>query len=132
MKYTFHLLLAALALHTQIAAGDDIKCQTDYGLAMRACVRSLDFLNPSVRAGARRACVDGARLTKASCMSGTDACLDNCPVGCEDSVSACEATLAPAICAERATCEEIILQERDKCISNAVSVLDSYSAVCPR
>jgi hypothetical protein len=131
MKKIFHLLFAGLALHTPIAAGDDIKCQTDYRLAVRACVRSLDFLIPGVRTGAQRACVEGAVLTKAYCMSGTNACLDNCQVAYEDSVAACEETFAPATCAGGATCEAIILQERDNCISHAVGVLDSCSAVCP-
>jgi hypothetical protein len=131
MRDTFHLLLAVLALHAQVAAADDIKCRTDYGLAVRACVRSLDFLIPGVRAGAQRACVDGALLTKEYCMSGANACLDNCQVGYEESVAACEEKFAPAICAGGATCEEIILHERDNCIFNAVSVLDSCSAACP-
>jgi hypothetical protein len=131
MKYTFRLLLAALALHAQVAAGDDSKCLADYRLAVRACVRSLDFLIPGVRTGAQRACVEGAVLTKAYCMSGTDACLDTCQAAYEDSVAACEETFAPATCAGGVTCEAIILQERDNCISHAVGVLDSCSAVCP-
>jgi hypothetical protein len=131
MKYTFRLLLAALALHAQVAAGDDSKCLADYRLAVRACVRSSDFLVPTERAGAQRACVEGALLTKAYCVSGTNACLDTCQIAYEDSVAACEVTFAPAICAEGATCEEIIRQQRDNCTSHAVGVLDSCSAACP-
>jgi hypothetical protein len=131
MRDAFHLLVAVLALHAQVAAADDIKCQMDYGLALRACVRSLDFLSPGVRVGAQRACVEGALLTKAYCMFEANACLDDCEFGYEDAVAACEVTFAPAICLGGATCEEIILQERDNCISNAVGVLDSCSAACP-
>ena len=132
MKYTFHLLLAALALHTQMAAGDDTACQSVYGHALSACARSLDWLTPNPRAGAQRACVDGALLTRAYCVSGTNACLDNCQSAYENSVAACEVTFAPVVCAGDATCETIILQQGDNCISHAVSVLDSCSAACPQ
>lgn len=132
MKYTFQLLLAALVLHAQMAAGDDIACQTVYGQALSACARSLDWLTQSPRAGAQRACVDGALLTKAYCMSGSNACLDHCHGAYENSVAACEATFAPGMCAGGEACEAIILQESDSCISHAVGVLDSCSAACPR
>ncbi len=131
MKHIFHLVLAAFVLHTQFAAGDDIKCKTVYGQAVRACARSLDLLTLNVRAGAQKACVEGAVLTRGYCMSGISACLEKCQAAYENSVSACEVTFAPAICAGGETCEAIILQERDNCISNAVGVLDSCSAACP-
>jgi len=131
MKNMAHLFLAALVLHAQAALGDDVKCKTDFGQAVRACARSLDLLALDARGGAQKACVDGAVLTKAYCMSGTNACLDRCQVAYESSVGACEATFAPAMCAENATCEAIIQQQRDNCISNAVGTLDFCSAACP-
>jgi hypothetical protein len=131
MKSRFYLFFAALALHTQIAAGDDINCKATYGQALRACARSWDLLISNGRAGAQKACVEGAVLTRAYCMSGIDACLDHCQVSYEKSAAACEATFAPATCAEETRCESIILQQRDNCISNAVSGLDSCSQACP-
>ena len=131
MKSAFALFLAALALHAEVAAGDEIRCRTAYGQAVRACARSLDLLALSGRAGAQKACVEGAVLTRAYCMSGINACLDKCEGTYESSVAACEETFAPALCAENATCEAIILQQRDNCISSAVSALDFCSAACP-
>jgi hypothetical protein len=132
MKYTFHLLLAALVLHPQYAAGDDIECQAVYGQALSTCARSLDWLTSNPRAGAQKACVDGARLTRAYCMSGINACLDYCQSAYEHSVASCEATFAPAVCTGGATCEAIILQQSDNCISHAVSMLEACSAACPQ
>ena len=131
MKNAFRLLLAAFALHAQVAAGDDLKCRAVYAQAVSACARSLDLLVLNGRAGAQKACVEGAVLTRAYCMAGTNACLDKCQAAYANSVTACEETFAPAVCGEDATCEAIILQQRDNCISSAVSTLDACSAACP-
>lgn len=131
MRNIFYLFFAVLVLHTQIAAGDDTRCKTVYGQAMRACARSSDLLALNGRAGAQKACVEGAVLTRSYCMSGINACWDNCLASYDKSVAACEANFAPDICAGEITCESIILQQRDNCISNGVSGLDSCSDACP-
>ncbi len=131
MKIIVHSFIAALVLHIQVAAANDISCRTDYLQTVSACARSLDLLASNARAGAQKACVVGARLTRAYCMSGADACLDRCHVAFERSVAACETTFAPAVCAGGVACEAIILQQSDNCVSNAVSELDFCSAACP-
>jgi hypothetical protein len=130
MKNMFRLFFAALVLHTQSAAGDDIKCTTAYRQAMTACARSFDGLTMVVRAGAQRACVDGARLTQAYCMSGSNPCLDDTLAAYDRSLARCEADFDPAACAGELACEQIIAQQRDNCISYTVSVLDARTAAC--
>ena len=131
MKNIFCLFFAALALHAPNAAGGDIQCKATYGEAMRSCARSWDLLTSSARAGAQKACVEGAVLTKAYCMAGVNACLDKCQASYERSAAACEGTFSPAICAGDEKCEAIILQQGDNCISSVVNALDSCSAACP-
>jgi hypothetical protein len=131
MKTLSCLFFAALVLHTQIAAADDTRCKTVYGQAVRACARSADLLVINGRAGAQKACVDGAVLTRSYCVSEINACWNNCQASYEKSVVACEATFAPAICAGEMACESIILQQRDNCISHVVSGLDACSEACP-
>jgi hypothetical protein len=130
MKNIFHLFLAAFVLQAQGGAADDLECRTAHRQAISACARSLDLLALDARAGAQKACVDGAVLTRGYCMSGIDECLDNCQRSYENSVAACEATFDPADCGGGAACEAIILQQADNCVSNVVSVLDSCSAAC--
>lgn len=131
MKNAIYLFFAALVLHTQVAAGDDTRCKTVYGQAMRACTRSPDLLSVNGRAGAQKACVEGAVLTRSYCMSGINACWDSCRALYEKSVAACEATFAPAMCAGETTCESIILQQRENCIANVITGLDACSDACP-
>lgn len=130
MKNIFYLFFAALVLHTQFAAGDEFKCTTAYGQAMRACARSLDLLTMNVRAGAQRACVEGARLTQAYCMSGSNPCLDDALAAYDRSLATCEADFDPAACAGELACEHIIAQQRDNCLSYTVSMLDAHTAAC--
>jgi hypothetical protein len=132
MKTILHLFLAALALHVQGAAADDLECRKAHGEAISACARSLDLLAQAMRAGAQKACIDGAVLTRSYCMSEVDECLDNCQRSYENSVAVCEATFNPTACAGSATCEAIILQQRDNCVSSVVNVLNSCSAACPQ
>jgi len=132
MKSTLIWFVAALALHTQLAAGAGIGCRRSYADAVGACAQPSNLADPGLRAGAQRACVDGARITRSYCMSAVDACLDQGETAYEGSVAACETTFDPAVCAAGSTCEDTILQQRANCISVAVSVLASGAAACPR
>lgn len=93
------MLLAALVLHSEAVAGDDIACLQTYGQTVRTCAHTLNLLSPDLRAGAQRACVEVARLTLAYCMPGINVCLDNSQVADDRSVAACEAVVDSAVCA---------------------------------
>ena len=130
MKSTSLMFCAALVLHAGAAMGDDIACRQTYGETLRTCARTLNLLNPDLRAGAQRACVEGARLTQAYCVSGIDMCVDGCLVAYDRSVAACEAVFDSVFCAGAAACERIITQQRDNCLSYAVGALDACTAAC--
>ena len=132
MKCAHRWLLAALALQAPLAAGGDIECRESYSHAVAACAQPSNLPDPALRAGAQRACVDGARITRSYCMSGIDACLDSREAAYESSVAACEVTFDPAVCAAGPTCEDTILRQRANCISVAASVLAAGAAACPR
>jgi hypothetical protein len=131
MKNMLPLFFAMLALHAPLAAADDVKCRTVYVHALKACARSPDLLALSGRAGAQKACVEGAAITRTYCMSESNACWENCQARYDRSTAACEADFAPAVCGGETMCESIILQQRDNCISHVVSGLDSCSDACP-
>jgi hypothetical protein len=130
MKSTSILFSAALLLHAGAAPGDDIACRKTYTHTLSTCARSLSALDPDGRAGAQRACVEGARLTQAYCVSGVDTCLDDSLNAYDRSAAACEAGFDPSACAGGVVCEQVIAQQRDNCLSHAVSVLDARTAAC--
>jgi hypothetical protein len=121
---------SALVLHAAIAASADIACRQVYFQTVRSCGQSLDLLGPDLRAGVQRACVEGARLTKAYCMSGNDVCPDDCLVAYDRSVAKCEAVFDPAVCTGVMACAEVIVQQRDNCLSHAVGLLETCTNAC--
>ena len=121
---------SALALHAAVAASSDIACRQVYFHTVRTCGQALDLLGPELRAGAQRACVDGARLTKAYCMSGNDICPDNCLAAYDRSVAKCETDFDPAVCTGVVACAEIIAQQRDNCVSHVVGLLETCTNAC--
>lgn len=124
------LFAAALVLHAGAASGDDVTCRQTYGDTLRSCARTLSLLNPDLRAGAQRACVEGARLTRTYCISAIDACPDDCLLAYDRSVPACETVFDSVVCAGGAECERTIAQQRDNCLSFAVDVLHACSTAC--
>jgi len=130
MKSKALLFSAAFLLSSGAVLADDSACRQTYSQTLSACARSLNMLESNRRAGAQRACVDGARLTQAYCMSGTNACLDDKLVAYDRSLAACEADFDPAACAGVLACEQIIAQQRDNCLSYTVSMLDARTAAC--
>lgn len=130
MKRMSILFSAALLLHAGAAPGDDIACRKTYSQALGTCARSFDVLDPDARAGAQRACVEGARLTQAYCVSGMDACLGDSLLAYDRSVAVCEAGFDPTACFGGVVCEQVIAQQRDNCVSHEVSVLDARTAAC--
>lgn len=132
MKRTLRWFIAALALQPPFAAGGDVECRQGYRDALGACAQPSNLPDPVLRAGAQRACVDGARLTRSYCMSAMDAWLDGGEAAYERSVAACEATFDPAACGAGATCADTLLQQRANCIAVAVGVLASGASASPR
>lgn len=130
MKSQSLLFSAALLLHAGVVPADDIACRQTYSQTLSACARPLNVLDSNRRAGAQRACVEGARLTQAYCMSESNTCLDDNLVAYDRSLAACEADFDPAACAGGLTCEGIIAQQRDSCLSYMVSMLDARTAAC--
>jgi hypothetical protein len=130
MKSMSWLFSAALLLHAGAVTADDNACRQTYSQTLSACAHSLNMLDPNRRAGAQRACVEGARLTQAYCMSGSNTCLDDNLFAYDRSLAACEADFDPAACAGRLACEQVIAQQRDNCVSYTVSMLDARTAAC--
>jgi hypothetical protein len=130
MKSLSWLFFAVLLLHAEVAPADDMACRQAYSRSLNACARSLDMFDPNGRAGAQRACVDGARLTQAYCMSESNACLNDGLAAYDHSLAACEAEFDTAVCAGEMVCEQVIAQQRDNCLSYTVTMLDVSTAAC--
>ena len=111
---TARLGLAGLVLfQVPSVFSQDNTCERNYGLTVAACAQSLDFLALNVRARARKACVQDAKLAKAACASPDD---DG------GSVTVCEVTYDPAVnCTpDNLACKQIVTQRRSDCLSAAV------------
>jgi hypothetical protein len=130
MKSMSFLLSAAFVLHAGDASGDDMACRQTYSRTLSECAHTLRLLSPDLRAGAQRACVEGARLTQAYCASGSNVCLDNCLATYDRSGAVCETVFDSGICAGGAVCAQTIIQQRDNCLSYGVGVLDACTAAC--
>lgn len=108
-------------------------CQMAYSTSVTQCAQGLDFLEPATRAGAQKACVQGAKLKRDICMAGTPppTCQDSCQAAYNISVSSCESSYDPASCGGNLFCEGIISSQRAACIGNATNALNSCTAACP-
>lgn len=133
MKIRLVLILALCSGAAMAQTSDAQTCQKNYATAISGCAQGLNFLEPSVRAGAQKACVKKSKMPRDSCLNGSvsPVCLDSGLAAYNITAAACVTNNNPPNGGGDVICEEILQQQQDDCISEAVTTLNTCNASCP-
>lgn len=113
-----------------VALTDAQTCQLQYSDTVKSCANDLDNLEPKLRAGAQKACVQAAKTEKELCNSGVNLCISACQATYDNNVATCNATYDPASCLGNLACEAFVTAQRSACVSASVDVLNACTQSC--
>lgn len=137
------LLFAVVCFFTMLATPamaqltDARVCQSQYASAVSTCATGLNFLEPNMRAGAQKACVQNVQTQRNLCLNGGSP--QSCPLACQttytNTIAYCEATYNPDdpnICTPGdAICVIVTTNNRSNCVVQATEALNTCNASCP-
>lgn len=126
-------LVAAVLPSSSQTTGDRQECQKAYVTKITGCAQGLGFLEKIVRAGAQKACVEGAKVSRNSCLAGVvvPTCQDSCLAAYNILQQSCETAFSPAVCGGVVECEAEVLSQRANCVAVALDILNACTASCP-
>lgn len=129
--FSIFMLCCSFAFASASFAADN-ECGRAYGQSVKSCAESLEFLAPNVRAGAQKACVEDAKISKEACQSGVNTCLEDCNTSYQSSLGACESSYQQNLiyCDGDTVCNAYYLNQKSICESASVDTLNSCTASC--